>query len=101
MGITKPQALEMLESDDLIAIGQAERIYQAEHSSYGSLDDLVQSGAMALKRTGRDGYSYDVNASTDNFTITAHCPAATAPGCSDFFLDQTMQVQAVPLAFQK
>ena len=32
--------------NDLVAIGQAERIYQAQHSSYGSLDDLVSAGYL-------------------------------------------------------
>jgi hypothetical protein len=82
--------------NDLIAIGQAERVYQAEHSSYASLDELVSSGAMALKKTGRDGYTYDVTTSADGFTVTAHCPAATSPGCSNFSLDQNMQVEATP-----
>src|ERR1700722_16925381 len=57
--------------NDLLAIGQAERIYQAGHSSYGSLDDLVSSGAMALKKSGRDGYTYDVQFSTDTFRVSA------------------------------
>jgi hypothetical protein len=82
--------------NDLIAIGQAERIYQVEHSSYASLDELVSSGAMAMKKTGRDGYTYDVSTSADGFTVTAHCPAAASPGCSNFSLDQNMQVQATP-----
>jgi hypothetical protein len=82
--------------NDLIAIGQAERIYEVEHSSYGSLDELVSSGAMTMKKTGRDGYTYDVTTSAAGFTVTAHCPAATSPGCSNFSLDQDMQVQSTP-----
>jgi hypothetical protein len=82
--------------NDLVAIGQAERIYQAQHSSYGSLDDLVSSGAMALKKTGRDGYSYEVESSTDTFRVTATCPAATTPGCTNYSIDQNMTVQAAP-----
>ncbi len=82
--------------NDLVAIGQAERIYQAEHSSYGSLDDLVSSGAMALRKTGRDGYTYDAEASTDSFRVVAHCPAETTPGCTSYSIDQTMEVQTAP-----
>ena len=82
--------------NDLIAIGQAERVYQVEHSTYGSLDDLVSSGAMAIKKSGRDGYTYDAEASTDTFRITAHCPAATTPGCVNYAIDQTMDVQPAP-----
>jgi hypothetical protein len=81
---------------DLVAMGQAERIYQAQHSSYGSIDDLVSSGAMTLKKSGRDGYTYDVQFSTDSFRVTAACPAATSPGCQNYSIDQNMEVQTAP-----
>lgn len=81
---------------DLLAIGQAERLYQAEHGAYASMDDLVSSGAMSIRRDGRDGYTYDVNASTDTFQAVAHCPADTHPGCTNYSLDQTMNIQATP-----
>jgi hypothetical protein len=82
--------------NDLVAIGQAERIYQAQHSSYASIDDLVSSGAMAIKKSGRDGYTYDVQFSTDTFRVSAACPAATSPGCTNYSIDQNMEVQAGP-----
>jgi hypothetical protein len=81
---------------DLLAIGQAERLYQAQHGSYGSIDDLVSSGAMSFRQSGRDGYTYDVNASTDGFQATAHCPANTHPGCTNYSIDQTMDIQNAP-----
>jgi hypothetical protein len=82
--------------NDLAAIGQAERIYQAQHASYGSLDDLVSSGAMSLKKSGRAGYTYGVEFATDTFRVTATCSAATTPGCSNYSIDQNMEVQAGP-----
>lgn len=80
--------------NDLLSIAQAERIYQAEHGSYASMDDLVSSGAMSLRKTGRDGYTYDVSSSADGFQVIAHCPAATSPGCTNYSIDQAMQIQA-------
>jgi hypothetical protein len=82
--------------NDLIAIAQAERAYQTEHNSYGSMDDLVASGTMTMKKTGRDGYVYDASTSVDNFRVTAHCPAATNPGCTNYTIDQNMEVQSAP-----
>lgn len=82
--------------NDLLGIAQAERIYQTEHNSYGSLDDLVSSGAMALKKTGRDGYTYEAETSSDGFRIVAHCPSATVPGCVNYAIDQTMEIQTAP-----
>lgn len=80
---------------DLLAIAQAERNYQAEHGSVASLDDLVSSGSMSMKKSGRDGYTYDVEASGDGFQVTARCSAAAA-GCTNYAVDQTMDVRAVP-----
>jgi len=83
--------------NDLLAIAQAEPMYQAQHNSYGSLDDLVSSGAMNMRKSGRDGYSYEAaEVSTDSFRIVAHCPSDTFPGCTNYAIDQTMQVQPAP-----
>jgi hypothetical protein len=82
--------------NDLLAIAQAERLYQAEHGSYALMDDLVSSGAMNLRKSGRDGYTYDVDASTDSFTAIAHCPASTSARCTNYSIDQTMEIQSAP-----
>jgi hypothetical protein len=82
--------------NDLLAIAQAERMYQAEHNAYGSLDDLVSSGTMNRKKSGRDGYSYEAEVSPDSFRIVAHCPSDTVPGCTNYAVDQTMQVARTP-----
>jgi hypothetical protein len=80
--------------NDLVSIAQSERIYQAEHSAYGSLDQLTSSGAMSMAKTGRDGYTYDVEASATSFRVVAHCPAAANPGCSNYAIDNSMDVRS-------
>lgn len=82
--------------NDLLAIAQAERAYQAEHGSYASLDDLTTSGAMTMAKTNRDGYTYEVQTSAAEFQVIAHCPTATQPGCSNYSVDQTMEVHTAP-----
>jgi hypothetical protein len=82
--------------NDLISIAQSERAYQAEHNSYGSLDDLVSSGTMSMKKSGRDGYVYGATASGETFLVTATCPAATSPGCTNLSIDQDMEIHTVP-----
>lgn len=82
--------------NDLLSIAQAERIYRAGHGSYASLDELYSSGALAAKKSGRAGYTYSAETSSDGFTVTARCDAAAVPGCSSFSVDQSMQVQQVP-----
>lgn len=78
--------------NDLLAIAQAERAYQAEHGAYASLDELKSSGAMTMAKSGRDGYTYNVETSSSGFRVVAHCPAATSPGCSNWMVDQSMEV---------
>jgi competence protein ComGC len=82
--------------NDLLAIAQAERAYQAEHGSYASLEELKSSGAMTMLKPGRDGYTYDVQTSSAGFRVVAHCPAATSPGCSNWAVDQSMEVSPAP-----
>jgi len=82
--------------NDLIAIAQAERAYQAEHGSYTSLSELVSSGTMMMKKSERDGYTYRVETSADGFRVIAQCPATTSPGCTNYAVDQNMDVQPAP-----
>ena len=82
--------------NDLLAIAQAERLYQAEHSSYATLDQLSSSGAMALSKAGRDGYTYQADTSASGFRIVAQCPSAANPGCTNYAIDETMEIRPLP-----
>jgi hypothetical protein len=82
--------------NDLLALAQAERGYQAEHGGFASLDDLTSSGALAMQNRSRQGYTYEIESTPIGFRAVAHCPAATNPGCTDYFVDQTMEVQSAP-----
>lgn len=82
--------------NDLIAIAQAERMYQAQNGKYASLDDLISSGAMQMRKPDRKGYAYDVDASDQTFRATATCTSPPLPGCHNYTVDQTMTVQIAP-----
>jgi hypothetical protein len=82
--------------NDLLGIAQAERAYQAEHGSYASLDELTSSGALTMKRASRGGYTYDVETSAAGFRAIAHCPSAQGSPCTNYAVDQSMEVQAIP-----
>jgi len=93
-GMTPVQTINMVGvKNDLLAIAQAERAYQAEHGTYASLGELTSSGALTMTRTSRDGYVYDVDTSASGFRVFTHCPVATVPGCQNWSVDQTMEVQ--------
>jgi hypothetical protein len=82
--------------NDLLAIAQAERVYQAEHSSYATIDQLTSSGALSMQKSGRDGFTYSAEASPSSFRVVATCPAAATPGCSNYAVDETMEVRSIP-----
>jgi len=81
--------------NDLLGIAQAERVYWAQHNTYGSMDDLVSSGALAIKKSGRPGYTYDEESSSESFRVTARCTGPVPPGCTNFAIDQSMEVVSV------
>jgi hypothetical protein len=86
--------------NDLVAIGQAERMYYAQNGAYADLPTLTSAGAMNLTRTSRDGYTYSVDASGSTFTATATYTAppvdnpagVTPPHFPTFSIDPTMEV---------
>jgi hypothetical protein len=82
--------------NDLLSIAQAERVYQAEHSSYATLDQLTSSGALSMTKSGREGYSYSAEPSANSFRVVANCSAATTPGCVNYSIDETMEVRSTP-----
>ncbi len=82
--------------NDLLAIAQAERAYQAEHGAYTSLDELRNSGSLTLPAGGRDGYIYAADPSQATFRVTATCPVSTTQPCTGYYIDQTMEVHTLP-----
>ncbi len=63
---------------DLLQIGQAERGFIALNAKCTSLDELISSGSLTMNRSGRDGYSYSVECSGNDFRVTARHPEAPA-----------------------
>jgi len=63
---------------DLLQIAQAERGNIALNSKCVNLDELISSGALAVRRTERDGYTYSVNCTGTDFEVVAEHPAAAA-----------------------
>jgi hypothetical protein len=85
---------------DLLSIAQAERLAYAQNGSYASLDQLVSTGALTTRRSGRDGYTYSIETSDGGFTVTARHPdvPAASGGAAPLHyptlvIDQTMQVR--------
>jgi hypothetical protein len=83
---------------DLLQIAQAERGNIALNSQCALLPDLISSGSLSMSRPERDGYSYSVNCSGADFTVTAsHPPAAPSSPVRypTLAIDQSMQIREV------
>ena len=84
---------------DLLSIANAERGNVALNSQCASLSDLISSGSLSMSRPERDGYSYTVNCSGPDFTVTARhapAPAGSAIRYPTLAIDQSMQIRELP-----
>jgi hypothetical protein len=83
---------------DLLQIAKAERSAIGVEGHCMNMDELLSSGSMSLSRTGRDGYSYSVECSGNDFTATARhapAPAGSPIRYPAMMIDQSMQVREV------
>jgi hypothetical protein len=78
---------------DLLAIGQAERLYLASHGSYASLDQLQQDGAISFSGANRRGYNYAAEIDDgQHFKITAVPSGPAQEGWPTLSIDENMEV---------
>jgi hypothetical protein len=83
---------------DLLQIAQAERGYIATNGHCGTLDELLSSNTISMARSERDGYSYSLECSGGEFTVTAHhspAPAGSPIRYPNLAIDSSMQVHEV------
>ena len=76
--------------NDLIAIANVERAYQASEGKYASLDELVSGNYLTIKRE-RPPYVYDVELSSAGFRATATRTVKGAP--AQLWITESMEVQ--------
>lgn len=79
---------------DLLSLGQSERLYMATNGTYASLEQLRSSGIFGnLPNGSRSGYEYTIEVGgADHFLITAR-PVDSGRDLPVLSIDQTMQVQ--------
>ena len=83
---------------DLLQIANAERTSISVDGHCMSMDELLTSGSMSMSRPERDGYTYSVDCSGNDFTATAHhaaAPAGSSIRYPNMVIDQSMQVREV------
>jgi hypothetical protein len=80
--------------NDLIAIGQAERLYLASHGSYASVEQLQQEGSIIFSGINRRGYNYTTEVDDgQHFRIVARPADPAKAGWPTLSIDDTMQIQ--------
>jgi hypothetical protein len=99
-GVVATQAISTTRVEmDLSSIAQAERSYYAQNSTYGTMDQLVSGGELPIVLSGRDGYTYTMDAGASGFTVTAKWSPQTAEQqtlhAPTIVVDQTNQVHQV------
>jgi hypothetical protein len=77
---------------DLLAIANAERRYNALNSKYVSLDELISSGELQMPRTTRGPYSYSVEVSGESFLAKAHAENPPQGAPATLTVDNLMRV---------
>lgn len=83
---------------DLLKIAQAERGYTALNSRCASMEELTSSNTLSMAQPERDGYSYTIDCSGADFSVTArHAPAAQGSPIRypTLAIDQGMEVHEV------
>jgi hypothetical protein len=61
---------------DLLQIAQAERGSIALNGHCSSLEELISSGSLTMGRSERDGYTYQIDCSAQDFQVVAKHPLA-------------------------
>lgn len=83
---------------DLLQIAQAERAYIALNGQCASLELLTSSNSLAMSRPERDSYTYSIECSGGDFSVTARhapAPAGSPIRYPTLAIDQSMQVHEV------
>jgi hypothetical protein len=83
---------------DLLQIAKAERTSIGVDGHCMSMDELLTSGSMSMSRPEREGYTYSVECSGNDFTATARhapAPAGSSIRYPNMVIDQSMQVREV------
>jgi hypothetical protein len=98
-GTAPTQAISLIGvREDLLLIAHAENNYVSQNGHCVSLGELISSGALAMSHADRDGYTYSIQCSGSEFTVTGrHAPAAAGSPIRypNFATDQSMETREV------
>jgi len=83
---------------DLLEIADAEHGYIAINGECVSLSKLISTQSISMTRTGRDGYSYEIQCSGNSFAATARhrpAPAGSPIHYPNFSIDSSLELREI------
>ncbi len=83
---------------DLLEIADAEHAYMAINGQCVSLRKLISTESISMTRTGRDGYSYEIECSGNGFTATGRhrpAPAGSPIRYPNFSIDSSLELHEI------
>jgi hypothetical protein len=78
--------------NDLLAIAQAERSYNALHGGYVSIEELRSQGELVMTRNNRGLYTYSAEVSDGGFRVVATYSGSDPGLPRNLSVDQSMEV---------
>lgn len=90
-------AVKMSVQADLLKIARAQEFHFSEHGKYASIPDLIESGALAMKKPGRGVYVYTAELSNFGFVVTAQAEGEEAPRWPVLQINERHQVTEFPV----
>lgn len=92
VAVTQPIRVELLK------IARAQQSYHAENNRFGSLEELISSGALAMKSLTRGVYQYTAEVEEQSFVVTARAQREEADRWPVLTINERMEIFQQPAA---
>lgn len=81
---------------DLMRIARAQQVYLVDHNRFGSVPDLIASGALTMKTPGRGVYVYEAEVTAAGFVVTARATGEEAGRWPVLSINERMEITEEP-----
>lgn len=86
---------------DLMKIARVQQFFYSEHGRYGSIQELIDSGGLAMKTPGRGVYIYTTELTETGFVVTARARGEEAGRWPVLFITERMEIEERPPGFDR
>lgn len=81
---------------DLMKIARAQQYYLAQENRFGTMDELISSGALTMKTPGRGVYLYTAEVTSNGFIVTARAKGEEAERWPVLHINERMEISEEP-----